>query len=100
MPPDFAFPNPQIEVWTFLTVIPEDAIPIHSRRIRFLNAVGRLAPGTTQAEADADLASVARGLEEEFPEDDDIVSLDDHPRYRSRIVEDPDGHAIELTVER
>jgi len=33
---------------------------------------------------------------EEFPEDEDIVVLDDHPKYRSRIVEDPDGHAIEL----
>ena len=35
---------------------------------------------------------------EEFPEDKDIVVLDDHPRYRSRIVEDPDGHSIELIV--
>ena len=35
-------------------------------------------------------------VEQEFPEDNDIVVLDDHPKYRSRIVEDPDGHAIEL----
>ena len=42
--------------------------------------------------ADADLDRVAQV----FPEDDDIVALDHHPRYRSRIVEDPDGHAIEL----
>ena len=26
----------------------------------------------------------------------DIVVLDDHPKYRSWLVEDPDGHAIEL----
>ena len=32
----------------------------------------------------------------EFAEDHGIVVLDDHPLYRSRIVEDPDGHAIEL----
>ena len=32
----------------------------------------------------------------EFPEDKDIVVLDDHPKYRSRIIEDPDGHSIEL----
>ena len=31
-----------------------------------------------------------------FSEDPDIVVLDDHPKYRSRIVEDPDGHAIEF----
>ena len=41
---------------------------------------------------ESDLDRVAQ----EFPEDDGIVVLDDHPKYRSRIVEDPDGHAIEL----
>ncbi len=35
----------------------------------------------------------------EFPEDDDIVEID-HPTYRSCIVEDPDGHAIELFVNK
>lgn len=35
----------------------------------------------------------------EFPEDDDIVEID-HPRYRSCIIEDPDGHAIELFVSK
>jgi hypothetical protein len=34
----------------------------------------------------------------EFPEDKDIVVLDNHPKYRSRIIEDPDGHSIELIV--
>jgi len=33
---------------------------------------------------------------DEFPEDKNIVVLDGHPKYRSRIVEDIDGHAIEL----
>ena len=45
---------------------------------------------------EADLDRVA----EEFPEDKEIVALDDHPRYRSRIVEDPDGHSIELIAWR
>ena len=35
-------------------------------------------------------------VENAFGEDSNIVVLDDHPKYRSRIVEDPDGHAIEL----
>ena len=43
---------------------------------------------------EADLDRVAT----EFPEDKDIVVLDDHARYRSRIIEDPDGHSIELIV--
>ncbi|NQT85507.1 VOC family protein [bacterium] len=45
---------------------------------------------------EADLDRVAA----EFPEDRDIVVLDDHPRYRSRIIEDPDGHSIELIAWR
>lgn len=45
---------------------------------------------------DADLAR----MEEEFgAEDDDLVWID-HPRYRSCITEDPDGHAIELFVDK
>ena len=45
---------------------------------------------------EADLDRVA----EQFPEDGDIVVLDAHPRYRSRIVEDPDGNSIELYAMR
>jgi len=41
---------------------------------------------------EADLDRVAK----EFPEDKGIIVLDDHPKYRSRIIEDLDGHAIEL----
>ncbi len=32
--------------------------------------------------------------------DPETVVLDDHPRYRSRIIEDPDGHAIEFYTVR
>ena len=39
-------------------------------------------------------------VEHEFPEDTDIIRLDDHPRYRCRIIEDPDGHSIVLIVHR
>jgi len=46
--------------------------------------------------AEADLTRVAA----EFPEDKDIVVMDDHPKYRSRIIEDPDGHCIELYAPR
>jgi catechol-2,3-dioxygenase len=35
----------------------------------------------------------------EFPEDKDIVEID-HPKYKSYIIEDPDGHAIELFVNK
>ena len=39
-------------------------------------------------------------VHEVFPEDKDIVVPDDHPKYRSRSIEDPDGHSIELYADR
>jgi len=45
--------------------------------------------------SEADLARVSSG----FPEQEDIVDID-HPKYRSCIIEDPDGHAIELFVNK
>jgi len=35
--------------------------------------------------------------EKEFPEETDLVRID-HPRYKSCIIDDPDGHSIELYV--
>ena len=37
--------------------------------------------------------------EEEFPKEADLVRID-HPQYRSYIIEDPDGHSIELYVDK
>lgn len=39
-------------------------------------------------------------VEQEFAGDGEIVKLDNHPKYRSRILEDPDGHAIEFYAEK
>lgn len=65
--------------------------------------------GARQADADQDICIRLIGFEvtpddlarvrTEFPEDDDVVEID-HPRYRSCIIEDPDGHAIELFVDK
>jgi catechol-2,3-dioxygenase len=37
--------------------------------------------------------------EKEFPEDADLVRID-HPKCKSCIIEDPDGHSIELYVDK
>ncbi len=44
---------------------------------------------------EADFARLA----EEFAADPELVWID-HPRYKSCITEDPDGHAIELIVSK
>ena len=48
---------------------------------------------------EVDEADLAR-VESEFPEDKTIVVLDDHPKYLSRIIKDPDSHCIELWARR
>lgn len=82
MPADFVFPSPEVEAWTVLSLIPESSIPRH-RFVRWLGAVGRLEPGVSPEQAQADLSSVARGLAEEYPDSNEeatavaVVSLQD-----------------------
>jgi putative ABC transport system permease protein len=62
MPPSFAFPARDVEVWAPLTLIGEEMIP-RDRGMRFLQMVGRLRPGSDASaalsSADAVLARLA-----------------------------------------
>lgn len=68
MPSGFEFPQPDIEVWAPFTVIPQTSIPLQDRRMRYMSAVGRLAPGATPDQAREDLSAVAAALSREHPE--------------------------------
>ncbi|HVS65045.1 MAG TPA: ABC transporter permease [Thermoanaerobaculia bacterium] len=68
MPPDFAFPESGTEIWVPVQVIPSSSIPMELRPVRFLEAVARLAPGTSIEQATADLSGIARALAEEHPD--------------------------------
>ncbi|HVS14580.1 MAG TPA: ABC transporter permease [Thermoanaerobaculia bacterium] len=68
MPASFAFPDPAVEVWVPLGVIPSSSIPIHLRPVRFLSAIGRLAPGSTLELAREELSTVATALAREYPD--------------------------------
>ena len=71
MPEDFRFPSADVEAWVFLTIIPEQSIPIQYRQVRFLEAVGRLAEDVSIAQARSELGSTSRALVERFPEDNE-----------------------------
>jgi putative ABC transport system permease protein len=64
MPPGFRFPENE-QAWVPLTPL-EHASP---RSDRGYIAIGRLAPGVTVAQARAELAAIARRLEEQYPAD-------------------------------
>ena len=67
MPPDFAFPSPDIAVW-----IPQEAMTEENvgagRDARWLEVVGRLRPGVTPEQGRAEVAEFQRRLAEAHPE--------------------------------
>ena len=65
MPPEFSFPQ-GAELWVPMNF---DYSPeMRQRKGHFLRPVGRLKAGITLAQAQADTDTVARGLEEQYPE--------------------------------
>jgi putative ABC transport system permease protein len=64
MPAGFQFPS-EAEMWSPIAFGGKDT---SMRRTHFLNAVGRLKPGVTIEQAQADITSIARRLEQQYPE--------------------------------
>ena len=56
---------PEIELWTPMTFAPDDNMA--TRNNHFINLVGRLKPGVTTAQAQSDVSSIARAMEEVEP---------------------------------
>jgi putative ABC transport system permease protein len=67
LPPAFRFPNPNVDLWS---PSPQDAPFAQGRELTWYGAVGRLRPGVTPAQANANLATVQAGLAERFPKTD------------------------------
>jgi predicted permease len=65
LPDSFQFPNERVDLWAPLSFSPTS--PENSRRSRFVDQLGRLKPGVTLAQAQADLSRVAEGVAREFP---------------------------------
>ena len=64
MPQGFQYPR-EAQLWSPIAFrTPQMSL----RRSHFLWAIGRLKPGVTLAQAQADLNSIARGLEKQYPE--------------------------------
>jgi len=61
MPPDFTFPADRIDFWIPLSTIPADDIG-RDRSSRFLDVVGRLAPGATLEQGRDELAALSRRI--------------------------------------
>ncbi|MEO5800753.1 MAG: ABC transporter permease [Gemmatimonadales bacterium] len=67
MPPAFAFPSAEAQMWLPLSLMTNDDVP-HIRPVRWLNAIGRLAPGVSADAAKAQVSDIFARLERSFPE--------------------------------
>ncbi|MEM8963571.1 MAG: ABC transporter permease [Acidobacteriota bacterium] len=65
MPPTFRYPSSQFELYAPVTLIPPASIP-RERHVRWLQAVGRLAPGVTTDQAQRELTTIAAALDREY----------------------------------
>ncbi len=72
MPATFAFPDPDVEVWGATTYEPF----VLDRYNAWFTSFGRLKPGVTVEQAQADLRRIQAQLAEEFPETDRDVGVD------------------------
>ncbi len=63
MPPDFAIRDAQVDVWTVIGLPPDARTP----RGRGTHAIGRLTPGVSVAQAQADMTAIAAALTREYP---------------------------------
>ncbi|HZF41230.1 MAG TPA: ABC transporter permease [Blastocatellia bacterium] len=71
MPPNFNFPNPNIEVWAPLAL----DLSKYDRGTAFLTGVARLKPNATVEQARADLQNIAEQLKKEIPNFDPTFTL-------------------------
>ena len=82
MPASFLFPDHDVDIYG---PSPVDAPYAQSRESTWFNVVGRLKPGTTLAQARADLATVQRQLGLQFPKTDRELSVQIEP-LKSMVV--------------
>jgi predicted permease len=73
MPEGFRFPSDQTQAWHTLGWDPEAREQVWFRRAHWVRAFGRLAPGVTLEEADAQLQVVVRRLQDEYPETNSVM---------------------------
>ena len=101
MPPDFVFPyrtmlGPsgftrafQVDAWFPLAFVEDDSrvtgVATLSRAARFLAAVGRLKPGVTVEQAQAEVSGIARHLAEAFPDTNRAVGANVVPVHEQTV---------------
>ena len=80
MPPTFTVPSPRVDVYVPFSTIPDNATP-RIRPVRIMEVAARMKPGVKLDQAHAELATIVRGLANQYPEDasyDDVTLIPLH----------------------
>jgi putative ABC transport system permease protein len=64
MPPGFYFPSREAEFWTPIAIDPADA----PRGAHFIGVLGRLKPGVSQRQAEAEMRTISERLAQQYPQ--------------------------------
>jgi putative ABC transport system permease protein len=83
MPPGYRFPDDS-EIWIPLRFAPED-LRDAQRGAHYLNAVGRLKPGVTAAQASADLDRIEQAIVKQYPDKVEGYSVAAVPLLESMV---------------
>ncbi|MGB7921782.1 MAG: ABC transporter permease, partial [Pyrinomonadaceae bacterium] len=76
MGPEFQFPNSQFKVWVPLgSAMAATPAQAQNRQLRIFRAIAHLKPGVTLQQAQADVASISKRLEQQYPETNAGVTL-------------------------
>lgn len=78
MPPSFEFPiqNDPVELWTTIAGDASGDEPVTGQRgAHFLRVIGRLKPGVTEEQAQAELTAISARLEQQYPDTNTHRSL-------------------------
>lgn len=73
MPPGFSFPSAETRLWYSWGWAPASRDEVWFRRAHFVQPIARLARGVTRAQADAELQSVVRRLQSEYPATNSVM---------------------------
>jgi predicted permease len=84
MPASFQFPAPHVDVFIPFSTIPDNAIP-RIRPVRVLDAVARMKPGVTVAQANAEMNGITRGLAEQYPDNKNLGGASVAPLHDSIV---------------
>jgi len=82
MSASFQFPERDVDLWS---ASPSDAPFAQSRDLTWFNAIGRLKPEVTLAQARANLAAVQADLGRQFPKPDAGISVDIEPLKEATV---------------